>query len=59
MEAEGGALRGSLWMEEVGAGLSCVVEEVELSCVVEEVEEEEEVLHHGKGVEGVLGEETN
>lgn len=50
MEAEEGGLRGSLWMEEVGAELSCVGEE--------EVGEEEE-LHHGTGVEGVLGAETN
>lgn len=47
MEAEEGGLRGSLWMEEVEAELSCAGEE-------EAVEEEE--LHHGKGVEAVLGE---
>lgn len=45
MEAEEGGLRDSLWMEEVGVELSCVGEEEE--------------LHHGKGVEGVLWEETN
>lgn len=48
-EAEEGGLRGSLWMEEVGAELSCAGEE--------EVGEEE--LHHGQGAEGELGEETN
>lgn len=50
MGAEEGGLHGSLWMEELEADLSCAGEE--------EVVEEEE-LHHGKGVEGVLGAEKN
>lgn len=46
MGAEEGGLHGSLWMEELEADLSCAGEE-------------EEELHHGKGVEGVLGAEKN
>lgn len=51
-EAEEAGLRGSLWMEEEEVG-------AELSCVGEEEVGEGEELHHGKGVEAVLGAETN